>query len=79
MQTMLSDKLRFTTLDHSPRKNWITKAFVMSTKKAPTRGRIINAVGAGPCDFVTAAILAIAVGVAPREKPAKPALKTAAI
>ena len=56
----------------------MTKALVMSTKKAPTRGRMMNAVGAGPWDLVTAVILAIAVGVAPREKPAKPALSTVA-
>lgn len=50
----------------------------MSTKKAPTKGRIMKAVGAGPSDLMTAVMLAIAVGVAPREKPAKPALSTAA-
>ena len=42
----------------------------MSTKKAPTRGRMMKAVGAGPWDLVTVVMLAIAVGVAPSEKPA---------
>ena len=54
------------------------RALVRSTKKAPTRGRIIKAVGAGPCVLVTAVMFAIAVGVAPSEKPAKPALSTEA-
>ena len=50
----------------------------MSTKKAPTSGRIIKAVGAGPWVLVTAVMFAIAVGVAPNENPANPALNTAA-
>ena len=53
------------------------KALVISTKNAPTKGNMIKAVGAGPCDFVTAVIFAMAVGVAPNENPAKPALRTA--
>ena len=53
-------------------------ALLISTKNAPTKGNMINAVGAGPCALVTAVIFAIAVGVAPRANPPNPALKTAA-
>ena len=56
----------------------ITNEFVISTKKAATKGKIMNAKGAGPCDFVTAVMFAIAVGVAPKAKPPNPALSTAA-
>jgi len=41
----------------------------MSMKKADTKGRMTKAVGAAPYVFVTAVILAIAVGVAPRLIP----------
>ena len=54
------------------------KAFARSTKNADTSGSTINASGLGPKCLVTALILAIAVGVAPSVKPAKPADKTAA-
>ena len=47
-------------------------------KKAETSGRMMKAVGAAPCAFVIAVILAIAVGVAPRLMPPKPAAMTAA-
>ena len=40
----------------------------MSTKNAATSGKMINAVGAGPWDLVTAVMFAMAVGVAPRAK-----------
>ena len=53
-------------------------AFARSTKKADTSGRTIKAMGDGPYFWVTAVILAIAVGVAPSENPAKPADMTAA-
>ena len=39
---------------------------------------MMNAVGAAPCAFVIAVILAIAVGVAPRLIPPNPAVMTAA-
>ena len=41
-------------------------------------GITANATGEGPCSFVTAAILAIAVGVAPMAEPMYPAVITAA-
>jgi len=52
-------------------------AFARSTKNAETSGRTMKASGAGPYLFATEVIFAMAVGVAPRAKPAKPALKTA--
>jgi hypothetical protein len=60
------------------RKKPMTKALAMSMKKADTSGRIMNAIGAAPCTLVTAVMLAIAVGVAPRLMPLKPAEITAA-
>lgn len=54
-------------------------ALARSTKKAETRGNRMKAIGAGPYRFVTEDMLAMAVGVAPRVKPAKPALRTAAV
>lgn len=56
----------------------IATALARSMKKAETRGRMMNAVGAAPCAFVIAVILAIAVGVAPRLIPPNPAVMTAA-
>ena len=56
----------------------MTRALAMSIKKADTSGRMIKAVGAAPCTFVTAVMLAMAVGVAPRLIPLKPAEITAA-
>ena len=50
----------------------MTTAFAISMKKADTSGRIIKAVGAAPCSFVTAVMLAMAVGVAPRLMPLNP-------
>ena len=58
--------------------NPIARAFAMSMKKAETKGRIMNALAQEPWSFVTAVILAIAVGVAPRLIPVKPAEITAA-
>ena len=60
------------------KKNFIINAFVISTKKAPTRGSTKNAFGEAPNFSVTAVIFAIAVGVAPNPKPANPADITAA-
>lgn len=56
----------------------MVNALIMSMKNADTSGRIMNAIGAGPWAFVTAVMLAIAVGVAPRLMPLKPADITAA-
>ena len=42
----------------------MTNELIIPTKKAETSGNIIKAVDAGPCDLVTALMLAIAVGVA---------------
>ena len=50
----------------------------MSTKKPDTSGTTMKARGAGPYFWATAYMLAIAVGVAPREKPANPEQITAA-
>ncbi len=65
-------------IDQNFNKKLITNALVTSTKNAATKGKIIKAIGAGPCALVTAVMLAIAVGVAPNAKPPKPALNTAA-
>jgi hypothetical protein len=59
-------------------KRPMTRALAMSIKKADTSGRMMKAVGAAPCAFVTAVMLAMAVGVAPRLMPLKPAEITAA-
>jgi hypothetical protein len=58
--------------------NPIANAFAMSMKKAETSGRMMKAWAQAPCSLVTAVILAIAVGVAPRLMPVKPAEITAA-
>ena len=58
--------------------NPIAAAFAMSMKKAETSGRMMKACAQAPCSLVTAVILAIAVGVAPRLTPVKPAEITAA-
>ncbi len=58
--------------------NPIAAAFAMSTKKAETSGRMMKACAQAPCSLVTAVILAIAVGVAPRLTPVNPAEITAA-
>ena len=58
--------------------NSIAAAFAMSTKKAETSGRMMKACAHAPCSLVTAVILAIAVGVAPRLTPVNPAEITAA-
>ena len=58
--------------------NPIASAFTMSMKKAETRGRIMNARAQAPWSFVTAVMLAMAVGVAPRLMPVKPDEITAA-
>lgn len=49
-----------------------------SIRKAPTIGTIRYALREGPKRSVTAAMLAIALGVAPRPWPVKPATITAA-
>ena len=59
-------------------KSPIATAFAMSIKKADTSGRIMKAVGAAPCTFETAVMLAMAVGVAPRAMPENPEAITAA-
>ncbi len=46
--------------------------------KAPKIGMTAKAIAEGPCSLVTAAILAIAVGVAPIAEPIYPAEITAA-
>ena len=56
----------------------MTRALAMSIKKADTNGRMMKAVGAAPCALVTEVMLAMAVGVAPRLMPLKPAANTAA-
>ena len=56
----------------------IAAAFARSMKNAETNGKMMKAVGAAPCVFVTAVILAMAVGVAPSAIPPKPAVITAA-
>lgn len=53
-------------------------ALARSMKNADTSGRMMNATVAAPCIFVTAVMLAIAVGVAPSATPQKPAEITAA-
>ena len=58
--------------------NPIAAALAMSMKKAETSGRMIKACAQAPCSLVTAVMLAIAVGVAPRLTPVKPAEITAA-
>ena len=50
----------------------------MSMKKAPTAATAKKASGAIPYFAQTASIFAIALGVAPRPKPACPAVMTAA-
>lgn len=60
------------------RNSLIMTAFAISMKNAPTSGTMRNATCEGPCRWVTAVMLAIAVGVAPRPKPMKPADTTAA-
>lgn len=59
-------------------KKPMARALAISIKKADTSGRIMNAVGAAPYALVTAVILAMAVGVAPRLMPLKPEAITAA-
>ena len=56
----------------------IANALAMSMKKAETSGRMMNARAQAPWSLVTAVILAMAVGVAPRLIPVKPAAITAA-
>jgi len=46
-----------------------TMAFIRSMKKAPVSGTIRKATGAGPYRPTTACMLAMAVAVAPSEKP----------
>ena len=58
--------------------NPIAAALAMSTKKAETSGRMMKACAHAPCSLVTAVILAMAVGVAPRLTPVNPAEITAA-
>ena len=58
--------------------NPIAAAFAMSMKKAETNGKMMKACAQAPCSLVTAVILAMAVGVAPRLTPVKPAEITAA-
>jgi hypothetical protein len=53
-------------------------ALAMSIKKADTSGRLMKAVGVAPYTFETAVMFAMAVGVAPRLMPLKPAAMTAA-
>ena len=53
-------------------------AFAMSTKNPETSGTIMNARCAWPYFLATAVMLAMAVGVAPSEMPAKPEQMTAA-
>jgi len=48
-------------------------AFAISIKNAPTRGTIMNAIWDTPNLLINADILAIAVSVAPIEKPPNPA------
>ena len=45
----------------------MTNELVISIKKAATRGKTRNASGGGLCDLVTAVMLAMAVGVAPKQ------------
>ncbi len=51
----------------------MTRAFKISMKKAPTSGTTRKAFGDGPKRLVTASMLAIAMGVAPRPRPTNPA------
>ena len=53
-------------------------ALARSMKKAETRGTMMKARWEGPKRWVTAAMLAIAVGVEPRVTPPNPAATTAA-
>ena len=61
-----------------PTNAGISNAFTRSKKKADTSGTIKKARVDGPYCCVTAVMLAIAVGVDPREIPPKPAQITAA-
>ncbi len=45
----------------------MTNELVISIKKAATRGKIRIASGGGLCDLITAVMLAMAVGVAPKQ------------
>ena len=56
----------------------VSKALTRSMKKAQTRGTMMKARCEAPYLLVTAAMLAMAVGVDPREMPPKPAETTAA-
>jgi hypothetical protein len=60
------------------KKNGISTALSKSMKNADTSGNTMNALGDGPNFWVTAVMLAIAVGVEPSVKPLKPAAITAA-
>ena len=55
----------------------ITNALLTWMIKAPRMGMTAKAIADGPCSWVTAAILAIAVGVAPIDEPIYPAEITA--
>ena len=56
----------------------IANALAISMKNAETSGRMMKAWAQAPCSLVTAVMLAMAVGVAPRLMPVKPAEITAA-
>ena len=56
----------------------MASAFTRSMKKAEISGRMMKARGAAPWRRVTAVMLAMAVGVAPRPMPVKPEEMTAA-
>jgi hypothetical protein len=60
------------------RKKGITMALTRSMKKAETNGTMMKARWEGPKRWVTAAMLAIAVGVDPRITPPNPEAITAA-
>lgn len=60
------------------RKKGINIALTKSMKNAQTSGTMMKARCEGPKRFVTADMLAIAVGVEPREMPPKPEQTTAA-
>src|SRR5689334_2114667 len=57
----------------------IAMALAISMKNADTSGKMMNACAQAPCSLVTAVMLAMAVGVAPRLMPVKPAEITAAL
>ena len=57
---------------------WIVIALAMSTKNAPTSGTTMNDRGLAPCALVIAVMTAIAVGVAPMDRPKYPEVETAA-